>query len=174
MVCRTSLQATVTTVGVLIALTIGHWFIWLICGPLMMFRGPNDVGETILKMQAGITPPIALGFFAFMSTDFNRGPNEMAEMIGFGIVGTLLWAMAGFFLWFGVLTPKFRAMTRRTERFQAEAADSDYRPARRADSDRQCEHITSLRPLVGRPQDQALADETEEVADAEDADEDRA
>jgi len=125
MVCRTSLQATVSTVGVIVALTVAHWFIWMICGPLFFFAGGGDLGFFILKLQVGLTPPLALGFLAFVPDDFSSPSNEMAELIGFCIAGLIAWAVGGLVLWFGIASPHFQRITRRLQHSSPEFVDPE-------------------------------------------------
>jgi hypothetical protein len=37
------------------------------------------------------------------------------EFVGFSVLGLFLWAAAAVFLWFVILVPKFRSVTRRIE-----------------------------------------------------------
>ena len=140
MSARTTMRATVYTMLTTIGLAVGHWLIWLCCGPLFLFLdvrgGPGNVGEYLLKFQAGMTPPFALGICAFTREDFVNEWNsrEMAEMMGFSILGMFIWGVAALILWVGFLSPRFRVFTGREEvRFPERADDlhEDYEEGRR-------------------------------------------
>ncbi len=143
MYCRSSLAATVMTVLALLLFGGGHWLITTcVCMPavgvvMMLFFGFNrappppalaealeKVGEYFLKFQAGITPPAVFSFFSFSWRDFSeignngfnhRGDRWYWEIFGFSFFGLFLWSMACVILWFGILAPTFRRITRREE-----------------------------------------------------------
>lgn len=120
MTARTTMRATVYTMLTTIGLAAGHWLIWLCCGPLLMLAGHNGsarFGEYLAKFQAGMTPPFCLGVFAFTGQDFAHdwGSREMAEMVGFSILGMFIWGAAGLIFWSTVLSPRFRQFTGREE-----------------------------------------------------------
>ena len=58
-----------------------------------------------------------LFFLTFQGEEF-RGENWMpnfSEFVAFSVFGLFLWTLAGLFYWNGVLVPRFRALTGRTE-----------------------------------------------------------
>ena len=63
--------------------------------------------------------------FAFTAQDFAHewGSREMAEMIGFSILGMLLWGVAALIFWFALLGPRFRRFTGREEERYPERAE---------------------------------------------------
>ena len=59
-------------------------------------RGDSGkVAEYFLKFQGGMTPPFCLGVFAFTGQDFAHdwGSREMAEMVGFCILGLFIYGL---------------------------------------------------------------------------------
>jgi hypothetical protein len=139
MTARTTMRATVYTMLSTIGLSVGHWLIWLCCGPLFLFAGNAGSGtipEVFAKFQFGMTPPFVLGMLAFTSEDFsnNFGSEEMIGFIFFSILGIFLWGVAALIFWFGFLSPRFRIFTgREDERFPEKEYDprlDDKKPRR--------------------------------------------
>src|SRR5260370_38790809 len=90
--CRTSMRATLWTLTSAVFLGVGHWLIWLLCIPLFRVGGGGPGLEVVAKLQAGITPPFALGYcFCFGNSDF-YGFREI--FLGYGIAGLVFWAIA--------------------------------------------------------------------------------
>ena len=123
MTAKTTMRATVYTMFTTVFLGGGHWIVWLCCGPLFFFAGGGGgrgISEYILKLHAGLTTPAVLALFAFSGQEFNNnwGSREMAEIIGFCILGLFLWGMASFIFWTALLAPRFRVFTgRQDERY---------------------------------------------------------
>jgi ABC-type transport system involved in multi-copper enzyme maturation permease subunit len=121
MVCRSSMRANVYTMLTVIGASVGHWMIWLCCGPLFLFldmhRGVGHPAEYLMKFQAGMTPPFVLGFLCYSPQDLAQHYNhtEPTQLLGFSILGLFLWTMAGLMLWFVLIGPKFRQLTRRDQ-----------------------------------------------------------
>lgn len=121
MVCRSSMRANVYTMLTVIGVSVGHWMIWMCCGPLFLFldmnRGLGHPAEYLAKFQLGMTPPFVLGFLAYsqesLSRDFNHSDGK--QLLGFSFLGLFLWTMAGLMLWFVLIVPKFRQLTRRDQ-----------------------------------------------------------
>src|SRR5205823_1067180 len=85
MVCKTTMRATVYTMLGTLGLAVGHWLVWLCCGPLVYIGGRGGLeklAEVISKFQGGMTPPVALFFFSFTGQDFSPewGGNGFGEM----------------------------------------------------------------------------------------------
>ncbi len=122
MVSRTSMRATVYTMLTTIGLSVGHWMIWMCCFPLLllldMHRGMQNPSEYLMKFQAGMTPPFVLGWFAYspenLAREFQHG-REFPELMGFSLLGLFLWSMGGLMLWFVLIGPRFRHLTRRDQ-----------------------------------------------------------
>jgi ABC-type transport system involved in multi-copper enzyme maturation permease subunit len=112
-VSRTSLRATVWTLLTLMALGVGHWLPWVCCVPILMPYGGAGI-EYIVKFQAGLTPPFALGVMPFCGEEFRHsyGAREMAELLFFSLFGLFVWGVGTVVLWSG-LTLRFRAITNR-------------------------------------------------------------
>jgi ABC-type transport system involved in multi-copper enzyme maturation permease subunit len=124
MACKSSMRATVYTVLITLLLGGGHWLVMAMCcyiPALTLTRGgpggEERMLEYIAKFQAGMTPPFVLGLSAYSWEDLSRDFDfrDFRELICFGLVGLFLWGMGSIILWFGVLLPKFRLMTRREE-----------------------------------------------------------
>jgi ABC-type transport system involved in multi-copper enzyme maturation permease subunit len=113
-ISRTSQRAIVYTLLCTIGFAFGHWLPWLCCMPIMIRGpGPGSGVEYLAKFQAGATPPFAIGVLTFYAQDFHhRGPDSIAEMIGFSVCGLFLWLCGGVFLWTAVLQ-RFRKVTQR-------------------------------------------------------------
>ena len=62
-----------------------------------------------------MTPPFVVGVCSYWWEDVGQARGEFAELLSFCLVGLFLWALACFIMWFGVLIPKFRQITRREE-----------------------------------------------------------
>jgi ABC-type transport system involved in multi-copper enzyme maturation permease subunit len=122
MACKSSMRATVLTVLTVLFLGGGHWIFAAMCFyfpvSLLMRGGPGDFMEYIVQFEAGLTPPWVLGLSAYSWDDlavrFNRN-DKMGEMLVFCLIGLFLWALACVIMWYGVLIPKFRQLTRREE-----------------------------------------------------------
>jgi ABC-type transport system involved in multi-copper enzyme maturation permease subunit len=122
MICRSSMRATVYTMLTTIGMSVGHWIIWPFCCLPLFFltgldRGFDSPTQYIAKFQAGITPPFVLAWFAYspenLARDFNH--REFPELMGFSLLGLFLWSMASLMLWFVLIGPRFRHLTRRDQ-----------------------------------------------------------
>jgi ABC-type Na+ efflux pump permease subunit len=135
--CRTSLQAAVSTVAAAIMLGGGHWIITsCFCMPLfgamlailnMRFQVPRHVerffeeaGFYVIKFQAGVTPPFVFPYCSFSWEQMERDDlfwreRHGWEFVAFSVLGLFLWWVASMLMWFFVLLPKFRRITRRIE-----------------------------------------------------------
>jgi hypothetical protein len=65
-----------------------------------------------------MTPPFVIGLCAYsgpeLSHQFN-GREFIAHMVVFSLIGLLLWGLGCLILWYGILLPNFRTLTRREE-----------------------------------------------------------
>jgi ABC-type transport system involved in multi-copper enzyme maturation permease subunit len=117
-VSRTTLRATTWTLLCAVAAAMGHWVIWMCCTPLLILRSdlvPEFLGW-VAEYQAGLTPPLNLGWFAsFRAGEFagdtNR-PGEIWELAFFGALGTATWAVLAAVLWV-MASRRFRRLTGR-------------------------------------------------------------
>jgi ABC-type transport system involved in multi-copper enzyme maturation permease subunit len=122
MVCRSSMRATVLSVLATLFLGGGHWLLMLLCCyfPFVFSvrAGPGEFMEYVAKFEAGMTPPCVIAFCSYswenLARDFHR-QEFWTEMIIFSLIGLFLWAMGCLILWYGILIPKFREITRREE-----------------------------------------------------------
>jgi ABC-type transport system involved in multi-copper enzyme maturation permease subunit len=140
-VSRTTLRAIIYTIATALGAAFGHWLIWACCLPLLMYSHASGRGfEWVLKLQAGFTPPVALGWLAFYGPEFEgpgRSDKEYLEVTGFALLGLVFWAGAAAVLWC-LTAERFRRMTGR---------GSVRRPERPAGPRRR----PAPRPLPARP-----------------------
>jgi ABC-type transport system involved in multi-copper enzyme maturation permease subunit len=115
-VSRTSLRATVCTLLTTAAVSVGHWLIWMCCGPLLFIgRGDGRFLEFVLKFQAGLTPPVVLFAMQFPAPAFEGwlGFGRLhQELMPYCLVGLILWAAATLYLWVAAGN-RFRVVTNR-------------------------------------------------------------
>ena len=104
---RTTMRATVWTLGTAAALTGAHWLPWMCCASLFGPFTMLDL-ESLLKFQMGVTPPVALGILAFQGADFVGSRREFTSLLSYVVVGLVVWFFAT--LWMGAsLQKRFRA-----------------------------------------------------------------
>jgi ABC-type transport system involved in multi-copper enzyme maturation permease subunit len=131
MMCTTSMRASVYTVLTTLVLGGGHWFITgCCCAPIFgLFVGLGvrqrefsepltKLGEYFVKFEAGMTPPVVIGLCSFSWQDLDRNlfqQRTFLEFVGFSLLGLCLWALACPLLWFALLLPQFRQISRRLE-----------------------------------------------------------
>ena len=116
------MRATVWTVLTVLFLGGGHWiFVGLgFYAPVLFVTkgGQNDFIMYMMQFEGGMTPPWVLGLSAYswedLTFNFNRH-DKLGELLAFCLIGLFLWALACVIMWYGVLIPKFRQMTRREE-----------------------------------------------------------
>jgi ABC-type transport system involved in multi-copper enzyme maturation permease subunit len=121
MVCRSSLRASVFSVLTALFLGGGHWVLMGLCCylPVLFSRrsGPGEFIEYVGKFEFGMTPPFVLALCSYswenLARHFHRG--ELFEFVIFSFIGLCLWGMGCLVLWYGILIPKFREITRREE-----------------------------------------------------------
>ncbi len=118
-VCRTTVRATVAAVAATLGLSVGHWLIWLCCIPL---GGPGGHPlDTLIELQAGITPPVVLSIFLPFGEDGQLfdSPGKQGEMIAYSLVGTAAWVVIGFVAW-GLLNDRFQVLMNRADFLEPE------------------------------------------------------
>jgi ABC-type transport system involved in multi-copper enzyme maturation permease subunit len=99
MSCRTTLRSTISTLLVCTAVGVGHWLVWMCCGPLLAFSRSGQDVDLILRFQAGLTPPVTLGYAFAFPLDMGHYAEEQAKFIAFAIIGLLCWLVSAFVLW---------------------------------------------------------------------------
>jgi ABC-type transport system involved in multi-copper enzyme maturation permease subunit len=112
---RSTARATTNTILAAWGLALGHWMIWLCCIPyLLRGVGTPEIVEWIAGYQAGLTPPLNLGFMSsFKLHDLHSGePEWVAKRVGFGLLGTLTWALLTAILW-GAAVNQFGSLSGR-------------------------------------------------------------
>jgi len=108
MTCRTTLRATVCASLVSVAVSVGHWLVWMCCIPFSVFGPGTPRGlEIFARLQAGTTPPVTLAYaFAFplvQPYSYGYRNDEDAKAIGYAAFGLLCWLVAAFYLWHACL-----------------------------------------------------------------------
>ena len=123
MACKSSMRATVLTVITSLFVGGGHWLVMSLCfyipvSMVMRNGGQGDFLTYMAQFEAGMTPPAVLFICAYswedLAVNFNRH-DKLGELVVFSLIGLFLWALACVILWYGVLVPKFRQLTRREE-----------------------------------------------------------
>lgn len=103
-VSRTTLRATIWTLFTTAGIGVGHWIVWMCCIPFFRIAAPgrDSLFEWLAKLQAGITPPVALSWLLpFRGQDFIvSGYQRKDEWELFcGIIGICFWGVIAFVLW---------------------------------------------------------------------------
>jgi ABC-type transport system involved in multi-copper enzyme maturation permease subunit len=109
-VCKTSLRATTWTLFFTVAAACGHWLIWMVCLPLLGPHGDGSGLDVLLKLQAGITPPIALAFLAFPLVE--PAHSRDSELVAYAALGLVFWLVVTLVFW-NALSVRFREATNR-------------------------------------------------------------
>jgi ABC-type transport system involved in multi-copper enzyme maturation permease subunit len=124
MTCKTTMRATVYTVLTTLFLGGGHWVLmgFLCYMPVLMLShggGPGDFLEYLAKFELGMTPPAVLVFYSYswenLAHDFQRGDDFEKHVMLFAVFGLVLWCVGCLVMWYGLLLPRFRQITRREE-----------------------------------------------------------
>ncbi len=72
--------------------------------------------EYMYKFLAGVTPPFVFAFCSFSWQEVDRNiDRHWMELMGFSLLGIVLWLLLCVMIWFGILVPKFRVIARRYE-----------------------------------------------------------
>jgi ABC-type transport system involved in multi-copper enzyme maturation permease subunit len=107
--CRTTLRATLYTLAVTFAASVGHWLVWLCWPPY--YAGLWSSFGILLNFQACMTPPAVL--YSLSATSAEVGYSMEWEMhtllAGFGL---FLWALAACTIW-SISRTRFRMLTSR-------------------------------------------------------------
>jgi ABC-type transport system involved in multi-copper enzyme maturation permease subunit len=123
---RSSQRATLWTLLSTVGAAFGHWLIWLLCLPLGRFQAADG----ILKFQAGLTPPFALGgYLSFSYQDLYW--EDAGELLLWALFGLLIWSVAAAVIWHAA-SARFRFLSGRTNLPLSVSPDSlemDHPPA---------------------------------------------
>jgi ABC-type transport system involved in multi-copper enzyme maturation permease subunit len=107
--CRSTVRATVATLVTTLGLWFGPGLLLACCG---MLGAMGQGAEGLLKLLAGVCPPVALALMAFGGPEIQY--ERVGEMIGYVIVGLVIWGIATGVIWSGV-RDQFRRSTERLE-----------------------------------------------------------
>jgi ABC-type transport system involved in multi-copper enzyme maturation permease subunit len=102
-VSRTTLRATTWTLLGALAAGLGHWLLWMCCTPLLILRSDlvPDFVQWVAEYQAGLTPPLNLGWYSsFRAGELSGGrPEAVWELALFGALATATWGALAAVLW---------------------------------------------------------------------------
>jgi ABC-type transport system involved in multi-copper enzyme maturation permease subunit len=111
MFCRTTMRATITTLGVTLCLAGGHWLLWSCCLPLLG-PGSRSLDHVAMFQAFALTPPATLGFLAFHGAEFEHGAREAVEIMVDCVLGLVVWGVGVLMLW-GMTSQRLRQVTGR-------------------------------------------------------------
>jgi ABC-type transport system involved in multi-copper enzyme maturation permease subunit len=123
MTCKTALRATIYTVLTTLFLGGGHWLLMiLLCyfpAEAVGGGGGRDFFEYLVKFELGMTPPAVLVFYSYsvesLTQDFHHHDHFEQHVMLFALFGLVLWGAGCLVMWYGILLPRFREITRREE-----------------------------------------------------------
>jgi ABC-type transport system involved in multi-copper enzyme maturation permease subunit len=115
--CKTTLRATVWTLGTVTFLGGGHWLLGAMCcyWPLAAMNVRERDFEYLLFFQMfGLTPPFTLGFLAIHGEEFEHWHSRENPWIwlSFCLIGLFIWGVAAAILW-APTSERFRRQTGR-------------------------------------------------------------
>ncbi len=125
---RTSLRATLWTIGTGLGVGVGHWLLMGMCCylPIGMAGssgpGTGDLLEFLAKVHAGQTPPFVLGWLALRGDEFNHRPygdDSPTHLTLSCFFGLFCWSLVALGVWHATRN-RFRQMTFRMPRIQPE------------------------------------------------------
>ena len=116
-VCKTTLRATVWTLGSVLFVGGGHWFLGGMCCyfPLGVMRVNGSDFEYIWQFHLfGMTPPATLGFMAIHGEEFEHHGSRENPFVWllFCLMGVFAWGVAAAILW-APTSERFRQQTGR-------------------------------------------------------------
>src|SRR5262249_12278448 len=93
-----------------LAISGGHWLIWMCCGPLGTLSHP----ERLVEFQAfALTPPATLSLLAFHGKELeDLGTEETGYILPFSLLGIVLYAVGSVVL-YALGNARFPAATQR-------------------------------------------------------------
>jgi ABC-type transport system involved in multi-copper enzyme maturation permease subunit len=120
-VCRSTLRATLWTLGTVVAISVGHWLVMMLCVylPLEAISAHPSDFQWLMKLEAGLTPPFVTGVISFWKRDLEPrflNSGDTLEMVGVSVIGTIFWVVAAVLLYLAATTA-FRVVTGR-ERYR--------------------------------------------------------
>jgi ABC-type transport system involved in multi-copper enzyme maturation permease subunit len=120
MVCRTTMRANLWAMLTTILAGLGHWLIWMCCIPVFTFAEDElgqaffDLLEWVAKVQVGLTPPLALGWYLpFRMEEFTEAnADRHASELLLGGIGICFWGLAALAMWMAI-SRRFRVLSNR-------------------------------------------------------------
>jgi ABC-type transport system involved in multi-copper enzyme maturation permease subunit len=111
-VCRSTMQATVFTIIILVGCHVGHWLVWILAPVL-----PVDpvTKQCMLMAHFGHTPPLVMGFLPFSWAELSdtfSGEDDWLKMIAWCMGGLVVWAVATM-AFYVITVSRFRKMAHR-------------------------------------------------------------
>jgi ABC-type transport system involved in multi-copper enzyme maturation permease subunit len=118
---RTSLRATIWTLLASVAMSVGHWFVMMMCFyvPLQSLAGIDEGLRWLPEFEAfGLTPPVSLALLAVQGWEledhFLLSARDFLRWCELALVGVACWAAATTALWFATVH-RFRVLTGRNQ-----------------------------------------------------------
>jgi hypothetical protein len=118
---RTSLRATIWTLLASVLMSVGHWFVMMMCFyvPLQSLAGIDEGLRWLPEFEAfGLTPPVSLALLAVQGWEledhFLLSASDFRRWCELALVGVACWAAATMGLWFATVH-RFRVLTGRTQ-----------------------------------------------------------
>jgi ABC-type transport system involved in multi-copper enzyme maturation permease subunit len=120
MVSRTTMRANLWAMLTTFLAGLGHWLVWMCCIPVFTFAEDEigqaffDFTEWVAKVQVGLTPPLALGYYLPFRMEEFTDPHQFrhAYELLLGGVGIAFWAVAAVLLWVAI-SRRFRVLSNR-------------------------------------------------------------
>jgi ABC-type transport system involved in multi-copper enzyme maturation permease subunit len=116
-VCRSTLRASLWSLGAVLLAGGGHWLVMMLCVylPMEAMRFGYSSTEWLMKLEAGLTPPFVMAISSFWRRDLRPGVLDSGaamEMVAVSIIGTIVWLVAAVLLYLAAVAA-FTAVTGR-------------------------------------------------------------
>ncbi|HBI45901.1 MAG TPA: hypothetical protein DDY78_24055 [Planctomycetales bacterium] len=100
LVSRTSARAVLYTILTVVGLSVGHWLLWLPCGFVGWFLGPDwRIAFWIAMIEGGLTPPAVFGLYLPFGYDTPFNQDIPGQLLGCAFAGLVAWAIFAGLVW---------------------------------------------------------------------------